>query len=210
MKEKVQVTKMIHANISVVIATFGGDKWFDTAKIAKSSVVAQTLLPKDSVHIHGNTLHESRNYGAERASGDWLLFLDADDELDTGYIEAMQAKIEEIDNEDYLIQPSTIYKLNGDVTKDKHLIPPRHIYDANWMVIGTLIRKDIFTAVGGFADLPIYEDWDLWIRASRQGSKFTQCEDAVYIVNENVVSRNNQDPKFQKEWYDKIKRQYVF
>lgn len=199
------------SDISVIVATYGDSEWMDKAEKAAHSAYEQSLQPANIHMVHASDLATARNLGAKKAETEWLCFLDADDLLDSKYLESMQESIDSIDGKDYLIQPSTMMKKDGNILKFPHLIPARNIYDGNWMVIGTLVRKDSFLEVGGFSDQwPIYEDWDLWIRCVRGGSKYITQEKAIYIVNVNEGSRNNQDPKYQKHYYDLIRKQYVF
>ncbi|MBK6580440.1 MAG: glycosyltransferase [Sandaracinaceae bacterium] len=52
---------------------------------------AATAAQHDAVHVHGKTLAAARNIGAQAATTEWLVFLDADDELSEGYCDAILA-----------------------------------------------------------------------------------------------------------------------
>lgn len=176
--------------ISVVVGTFGDPEWERLAEQAVFSAWAQTQCPHEVIHIHGATLEEARNQGAERASGEWLVFLDADDELDPGYIRAMSPMAT---SEKRLLQPATL-GVYPDGREDDHpvMIPAKKsIFEGNWMVIGTAIRRDQFLALGGFASLPAWEDWHLWIRAILDGAKPIPVPEAIYRVMVRKNSRND-------------------
>lgn len=198
--------------IGVVVGTFGSEEWMNKGVETCNSLSNQTLLHK-SVAVHGESLMDARNRGAEYLIDtydvDWLCFLDADDSLDPLYLEKMQQKVEDRDNGDFLIQPSTVLAVDGVQIGEAQLIPKKPILDQNWMVIGTLVKASTFTKVGGFADWPIYEDWDLWIRCHRAGAGFTTQPEAVYIITPSTDSRNNQDRDIQVKYYNEIRNQYV-
>lgn len=193
--------------ISVVIGTFGDPEWKRLAERAAASVEKQTV-PAKIILSHADTLHEARNYGAMEADSKYLVFLDADDELDPYYIEAMTEAIAQRQHSRYLYQPSTLGVVNGKEDPEPVLIPERPLDTGNYMVIGTAVSRHLFYEVGGFKDWPIYEDWCLWIRCWRAGARSVQVPDAIYRVHVNPASRNQQDRKTQVRYFNEIKDTY--
>lgn len=191
--------------ISVIIGTYGDPKWQVLARErAARSVRAQTLSP-EIILSHQDTLHEARNAGAEKASGDHLIFLDADDELDRGYIEAMSRATRFSWS---LYQPSTLGIVDGIEDPQPVLIPRRPLHTGNFMVIGTMVPKDLFFEVGGFLDWPIYEDWCLWIRCHQAGASFVAVPEAIYRIHVTQKSRNQQSPEIQARYFKTIRGAY--
>lgn len=131
-----------------------------------------------------STVAQLRNRGAERARGEWLCFLDADDELAPGYLEAMSTGTADLRG------PATLFVRPTGARTEPALIPARPLEQSNYLVIGTLVRRAMFLAVGGFHEWPVHEDYDLWLRCSRAGATVEQIEAAVYVVYERRVSRN--------------------
>jgi len=183
-------------SISVIIGTFGDDSWRTLAERARMSAEEQSVRPDEIIMSHEPSLSLARNRPAERAVGDWLIFLDADDQLDYSYIQAMKDRIVELSGENYLIQPSTLGVVDGVEDDEPVLIPSKDIHMGNWMVIGTAVRRDVFLDAGGFPDLPCWEDWALWARCIHNGAKTTTCPRAIYRVNVHPGSRN--DPTQQQ------------
>jgi glycosyltransferase involved in cell wall biosynthesis len=80
--------------ISIVVATFGSEEWRDQGNRTAEAAWELGAGSVVNVHLPEGTLAQARNQGAEDASTEWLCFLDADDELDPGFIPAMRARIE--------------------------------------------------------------------------------------------------------------------
>lgn len=191
--------------VSVVCSTFGDRRWVELAEDrAWPSVIAQTAPAHELIHEHAGTLHEARNAGADRATGDWLCFLDADDELDRRYLEAMQQAIPHGE----LLQPATTY-IGPEGATPPECIEARPLLEGNYLVIGTLVPKVVFDRVGGFAPWPLYEDWDLWIRCARAGARIVQVPRAIYRAYVRTGSRNRPSRATQRRYFEAIRRQYA-
>jgi GT2 family glycosyltransferase len=123
------------------------------------------------------------------SDAEWLIFLDADDELDSHYIEEM------LKGQGDIRQPSTLGVVNGKEDDYPVLIPPHPggFLVGNHLVIGCMVRRKLFLDVGGFRNLPILEDWDLWIRCILYDGKVGTVPKAIYRVHVNPNSRNQQD-----------------
>lgn len=196
-------------SVGIVVATYGSDvpnPWMQLAvERALPSARNQTVRAQ-VVFVHGDSLHQARNLGADGLDTDWLIFLDADDELDEHYVEAMLAGAGDIR------QPATIAFGDGDPgpfsTDVPSLLPERDLRSGNYIVIGAMVRRDLFVQHGGFDDFPIYEDWALWLKLSLAGASIGSVPDAVYRVHVAAESRNNQDRAFQVRWYRAIRERF--
>lgn len=184
-------------DISVIVATFGDRlEWDPLAERAIESVAKQTMTPAEVTRVHAGSLHEARNQGAELATGRWLCFLDADDELDPGYLEAMSLATKEHWHfhmaEEILFQPATLGIVDGVEDDAPVVIPPTKLLECNYLVIGTLVRRDHFLRLGGFHAWPILEDWDFFIRCWLDGVTVVPVAGAVYRVHVRADGRNLQ------------------
>jgi glycosyltransferase involved in cell wall biosynthesis len=198
--------------VAVVVATFGDmDIWKHFARRAYASVRRQTRPPDERVYYHGcANLADARNRAAHSASADWLIFLDADDELDGRYVEAMLA----VDGD--LRWPSTLGVFeDGTEELEPYLMPETRLIEGNHMVIGTMIRREQFLDVGGFRELPVLEDWDLWLRLVLNGGIRRPCPQAIYRYHIRSGSRNQQvdvhrhvygeiTSKYDEQWREKF------
>lgn len=178
-------------SISCVIGAHGAESWHTRAReTAWPSTEGQGFHETIVVYERDATVAQVRNLGAEMATGGWLLFLDADDQLAPGFGEAMRAAIGGHRPDDPRLYTPAVQYVRG-----RHAPPPRiwpriAIEDGNWLVIGTIISRELFLAVGGFREWPMYEDWCLWQRAMKAGAEPVEVPDAVYVAHAQQGSRN--------------------
>jgi GT2 family glycosyltransferase len=198
------------APITVCIGTYGRRRtWAVLAERARESAENQTMAPTDIIWVHGDNLRDARNGAAGAARSDWLCFLDADDQLDHRYIEAMTNAIAGHDGP-ALVQPATVGVYpDGREDAQAVVIPSRPLVEGNFLVIGTLIRRDQFIRIGGFDDWPVFEDWDLWLRAWDDGAQVLTAPAAIYRVHVNLNGRNSCDPAIQYRAYSQIRDRHL-
>jgi len=125
---------------------------------------------------------DALNRGFEKAKGEWLFWLNADDMLLPGALESVKLRIENgelrIGNGiDWIAGNQVLIDEEGKVLKCsvgngwhdwlyRHAVP--HVYGPS-----AFFRRELLERVGGFdASLHICMDWDLWIRFMRSGARF--------------------------------------
>lgn len=150
---------------SVVVATYGDRAWAARARRAIESAEPQA----ETIHVHGDTLAGARNAGAAKATGDRLIFLDADDRLAAGYV----AAVESVDAD--LVQTSISYADAPPV-----MLTTPDMTRRNYLHVGTAVNSVLFETVGGFHEWDCYEDWELWLRCLAAGATVGQAPAAVY------------------------------
>lgn len=195
--------------VSVVIASHGDKEW---ARLADSRAYPSALRSgADEVlidHQQDATRAQVRNMLTDQAAGDYVVTLDADDELAEGYCEAIR-------NEgvsDALVVPRVQY-VRGRRVSIPIFLPHREIWDDNWMVVGTAFPRDRFLKVGGWrtlmgtGSLNEADDWDLWARLTNDGCGIVYCEGAVYRAFVDSPSAHRSSGRRQREmWADEIRR----
>ena len=187
-----------------MIATFGSLEWAELARNhAGPSVRAAGGRP---VYSHGRTLAEARNAALDKVRSDWVVFLDADDQIDPGYLVAMGEGTADIR------APKVSYVRDGyahppyfpRVAGHRHDCTAECLPDGNWIVIGAAVRTDLARQVR-FREEPIYEDWSFFLRAWRAGASVERIPVAVYLATFRPNSRNRAPAmEWKNEWHHKI------
>lgn len=199
-------------SIEVIIATYGDDAW-RTLALQRAYVSVQEQGPDHSRILHHDpwgTRATSLNDGAARTTGEWLIFLDADDELAPGYLGAMRRALEQqTDGKQSLFTPAVQQIRKGRPGPPIFFDRGISLRDDNWLVIGTMIHRDLFHRVGGFPEYPHgFEDWALWSKCFRLGATVVKVPDAVYRYYHNPQSahkRGWRDRKTQVATHLRIK-----
>jgi len=106
----------------------------------------------------------ARNYGAERARGINLLFIDADDRIEANFLDKLLKVMEEESAE-------IGYCDRQDFGGEKRLVKARPLDTsilprANHLSYCSVMRREVWETTGGYRDnVPGMEDWDFWINA---------------------------------------------
>lgn len=194
----------------MLIATYGDQSWQEMAwERARPSAADQGAYEIISHYERNATIAASRNGAARQAAGDWLCFLDADDELAPGYLDAMAAAYR--GNDRVLLTPAVRHVKKGRPAAPFFFDRGISLRQDNWLVVGTLVHRDLFFEVGGFGDYPHgFEDWSLWSKCFRVGAEIVKVPDAVYVYHHNPQSKHKQgwrDRKWQVETHQRVVRE---
>lgn len=137
--------------------------------------------------IAGNERSEQRNIGAKLAKGTWLLFLDADMQLESGVVSECINKV--LNQSNSMVAILQIYR--GFNFWGKALALEQNCYgeDINFLTAARFFRKADFLKVKGFnTRLLAGEDWDLTQRLAKKGVKILHLKSQVIYHNESKLS----------------------
>ena len=132
---------------------------------------------------------QSRNYGAERAQGDWLIILDSDVVLPEGYLAAVE---KEIKSEELIVKSSHLAAFGGPDAAHPSFTPIQKAISysmTSFFTTGGIrggkakldkfyprsfnmgIRRDVYQQLGGFSKMRFGEDIDFSYRIVEAGYK---------------------------------------
>lgn len=169
----------------------------DTEAIARSYEALNARIIVQSQTNQG--LSSARNNGMAVAKGDYLLFLDADDWIETNAFSTLSTVIFEHPGYElyrmgysYWDKPKGLYfhthvpMANGEIF---HQVLTQNIGPCHSIIV----RKDLAKMLGGFDPLlRSCEDWDFWIRAGKMGAKIQSIPEVLvgYRYVPTSMSRN--------------------
>lgn len=199
--------------LTIVVASHGSNTWKQLAA-ERAAPSASRQQPHQLIvrHEPDGTVASARNNAAAEATGDWLVFVDADDELQDGYHDAIAAHTSSIRTshgrtlpQPCLVTPAVTYR-RGSRSSDPRVWPRIPLTDGNWLTIGTAVPKRLFDQAGGFADnIDLYEDWHLWARCWKLGAELREAPDAIYVAHVSQQSRNRRKhPAARLYWHQWI------
>lgn len=186
-------------DVTVVVATYGDPSWIELAQ--QRAIPSAAALGVPAVHHHDDTLHDARNNALDLVDTEWVCYLDADDELEAGYFTHMAEGSADVR------APSVRYVRNGradhpwmpQVAGHCHRCTADCLVRGNWLVVGSLIRREHVIDLGGWRDFDWSEDWDLWLRAHLGGLSIEGLPAAVYRAHVRPDSRNRGATKAERE-----------
>jgi cellulose synthase/poly-beta-1,6-N-acetylglucosamine synthase-like glycosyltransferase len=186
-------------DVTITVCTYGAEPW---AKLAQERAVPSARAQGVQVlHHHGTSLSGARNAALEDVRTEWVLVLDADDELRPGYVEALAAGTADVR------APAVQYVTPGGrpakpyvpkVAGHRHACSAECLEAGNWIVVGAMVRAEMVRSVGGWESFTWSEDWALWARCWKAGATFEAIPEAVYVAHVRRDSRNRAASRAEK------------
>ena len=195
------------ADLSIIVTSY--EKPPEQIVECMDSIKAQTVSPKEiilvddcskdprahamavSIMLPNNVgVAKARDIGVKMSTGKLLLFLDADDKLAPDFIEQCGRVIANCD-----IAYPNVLKF-GHIEQPKLVDSPKEITakyitgKSCGLVVTSMMHRTVYEKLNGFRELPIYEDWDFWVRAVFNGYTFKRANTLLHY-RQNLKSRNH-------------------
>lgn len=191
------IEKQTEKNIEVIVVSDGSTD--DTVSIAQK--LAETRPFIKIINLENNIGPGlARNVGVKEAKGDYIALLDDDDEwvdekklrnqrkfLDENleYILVGAAETEFVSEDEKLLE---LYKPKADDAGIRNKI----LISNQFITSSIMFKKNIFEKVGGFADMRLAEDYDLWLRLAQEGkvANIQGCKTRYYVRQTGAQQSN--------------------
>lgn len=155
----------------------------DTRMIVERAAKADPRIRLASQPHRG--VSAARNAGIAAARFDWLLFLDADDLIQSAHLERMTEELVRGAGLDAICCQSTILFADGETAGRHGVQQTGDLFGLFGRSCATdihacVVRRSLAEAIGGFDEsLAMAEDWDFWIRLARTGAQFGSIPDVL-------------------------------
>lgn len=155
----------------------------------------------------------SRHEGVKVMTGDFILFVDADDVLPENFLAEMESAKQKFGAD--ITYPGCILwsRWGGSKKENGYFMPQKVVTRAqmlkyNQVVVTSLMPKAMYDKLGGFDDdLDLYEDWEFFLRAMDAGYTFHRAPIA-FKYRQRTQSRNHADSSVQKRIIKKIRSSF--
>jgi len=130
----------------------------------------------------------ARNNGVSKASGRYVICLDADDKIGPTFIEKVATMMEgapdialaTTDREDFGV-------LTGPTKHTQY--DPVDLYENNMVITAAAFRKEAWRATGGYKSGLGYEDWEFWLSMSEHGFWGRLIPEVLFYYRTSMKSR---------------------
>lgn len=127
----------------------------------------------DRLHVlkaPGGDVALARNLGAVKAKGDYLVFLDGDDQLSSDFMSECVAALEENPLAPFAYTESQCFGESGRRFGVPDVFDVGLLWRKNYCHTSAMVRRCVFQQVGGWRHMAGSWDWDLWLRCQRLGT----------------------------------------
>lgn len=215
----------IKADLTIVVTN--KDKTPEQIEECFQSIKAQTVKPRSIVlvddgsqdpHAHAMAVSimlpknigvsKARSIGAHMTNTKLLLFVDADDKLAPDFIQQCGMVIGKCD----IAYPNML--IFGEVERNRLSISPsrlsgKHLMNKkNQIPVTSMMYRYVYETLGGFKELPVFEDWDFWLRAMEKGYRFKRANTLLWY-RQTAKSRNHISLDLRTTVYEQITAPYV-
>lgn len=212
------------ADLSIIVTTH--NKPPEQLDECMTSIKQQTVTPKEVILVDDASetpishkmatsiilgknvgVAKARDVGVKMSTGRLLLFVDADDKLAPDFVQQCGKVIANADIAYPNILMFGAVEQNELVEAPSRITPKAFFNRSNKVLVTSMMHRRVYEELGGFRDLPIFEDWDFWIRALCKGYTFKRANTLLWY-RQNPQSRNHAPLAVRSKIIDQITAPY--
>ena len=176
----------------IVIDGASTDKTIDIIKQYESKITKWVSEPDRGIA-------DAMNKGVKLATGDYLLFLNADDYLQAYDALAIAASYMKADKDIY-IYDTIFLKKEGGIRRHSGSFGKR-IYFKGICHQGALCRRDLFDKIGSFdTSFKVCMDYDFFMRAYRHGATGQYNDEVLSVMRDGGISSRQDWPSLKQRF----------
>jgi glycosyltransferase involved in cell wall biosynthesis len=184
--------------VSIIIPIWG-TAYNEFLPACLDSIKAQTYKDYEIIIVDTETdLSTARNVGIRKAKGEYILCLDADDMIDTTFLEKTIGK------DDIVSVGQQMFGDEKEIWMPKE--HPTHIdfLSGNQIHCCSLFKKEVWETVEGFDEdmKDGYEDWFFFLNATKAGYTITTIQEPLFFYRRHGETLVDKANKKYKEIYE--------
>jgi glycosyltransferase involved in cell wall biosynthesis len=189
---------------TVVVGTFGARSW---ERLAQERAIPSAAAQAPVIHVHEASLARARNAALERVETEWVVHLDADDELAPDYVERMLEGSADVRAPAVRhVWPN--WESEPEVPRvwgHEHDCVAECLRAGNYCCIGSMVRTELAREVG-WQEFGWSEDWAMFAGCWAAGGTVESIPAAVYVAHHRRRSRNRVAREVGLKWHRAIER----
>jgi glycosyltransferase involved in cell wall biosynthesis len=191
-----------YENIEIIIVNDGSTDEYVLKKLESLKQIPNITV----IDVENGGPSKARNIGIKSSKGDFILPLDADDQIDSTYIQSCVSVLKNNKNvSPVYCDTNHIGEIRGPEKRPEWSM--NRLLQGPFIVNCSMFHRKAFDEVGGYdEELKGWEDYDLWIRMAKKGYEGKRIPKFLftYFHHEKDGTVSTEANTNQQELYDKI------
>lgn len=184
------VLNSLYDNFEIILVDDGSTDAYTIEKIKE--IENKNINNLKIIRQENSGVSISRNNGFKSSTGDYIVFLDADDKIDKKYIPKCVDILDSKENIDFVYTNSIFFNEN----KKKKIFNLKYNFYSllfrNYIPITSMIRREAFLSIGGYKKCS-YEDWELYINLGKNNFNGYNLKEYLFFYRVHNNSKQKKD-----------------
>jgi glycosyltransferase involved in cell wall biosynthesis len=162
-----------------------------SARVVKNWATAHPEFPLRLLQQPQRGVAAALEAGWADSTGDLLARADADDIVAGSWLENLVTALGANPTAAYAYPAMRMFgDVEGRYPAVRAFSAPALVWQGNFVSAGTVMRRDVYAETRGIADLPAWEDWDLWLSFLELGKTGVLVDEELYLWRRHGATRN--------------------